>query len=76
MNEIEVVAMFCSVIDMEDGYVNHIAILKESDGYHNHFLYDEYKGKGAAGTRPFIKLDDAKQDVIAHYPDAIEQEVA
>ena len=33
-------------------------------------------GKGAAGTGPFTTLEEAKQDVIAHCPDAVEQEVA
>ena len=32
--------------------------------------------KGAAGTGPFTTLEEAKQDVIAHCPDAVEQEVA
>ena len=46
------------------------------NGFHNHFLYDDDKGKGAAGTGPFTTLEEAKQDVIAHCPDAVEQEVA
>lgn len=69
-------AMFYSTIDMDDGYINHIAIIQEADGFHNHFLYDEDKGKGAAGTGPFATIEDARQDVIAHYPDAVEQEVS
>lgn len=48
-----IVAMFHSALHMDDGYVNHIAIVQDVDGYHNHFLYDEDKGKGAAGTGPF-----------------------
>lgn len=67
-----IVAMFHSALHMDDGYVNHIAIVQDVDGYHNHFLYDEDKGKGAAGTGPFKTIEDAKQDVIAHYPDAKE----
>ena len=63
-----IVAMFHSALHMDDGYVNHIAIVQDVDGYHNHFLYDEDKGKGAAGTGPFKTIEDAKQDVIAHYP--------
>lgn len=69
-------AMFHSTMNMDDGYVNHIAIIQEANGFHNHFLYDEDKGKGAAGTGPFATLEEAKQDVIAHYPDAVEQEVS
>ena len=69
-----IVAMFHSALHMDDGYVNHIAIVQDVDGYHNHFLYDEDKGKGAAGTGPFKTIEDAKQDVIAHYPDAKEKE--
>ena len=65
-----IVAMFHSTLHMDDGYVNHIAIVQGVDGYHNHFLYDEDKGKGAAGTGPFKTIEDAKQDVIAHCPDA------
>lgn len=71
-----VMAMFHSTMNMDDGYVNHIAIIQEANGFHNHFLYDEDKGKGAAVTGPFATLEEAKQDVIAHYPDAVEQEVA
>lgn len=59
-----IVAMFHSALHMDDGYVNHIAIVQDVDGYHNHFLYDEDKGKGAAGTGPFKTIEDAKQDVI------------
>lgn len=70
-----VVAMFQSTLHMDDGYINHIAIIREADGFHNHFLFDEDKGKGAAGTGPFTTIEDARQDVIAHYPDAVEQEV-
>lgn len=69
-------AMYHSTMNMDDGYINHIAIIQEVNGFHNHFLYDEDKGKGAAGTGPFTTLEEAKQDVIAHYPDAVEQEVA
>lgn len=69
-----IVAMFHSALHMDDGYVNHIAIVQDVDGYHNHFLYDEDKGKGAAGTGPFKTIEDAKQDVIAHYPDAERKE--
>lgn len=58
-----IVAMFHSALHMDDGYVNHIAIVQDVDGYHNHFLYDEDKGKGAAGTGPFKTIEDAKQDV-------------
>lgn len=68
-------AMYHSTMNMDDGYINHIAIIQEVNGFHNHFLYDEDKGKGAAGTGPFTTLEEAKQDVIAHYPDAVEQEV-
>lgn len=71
-----IVAMFHSTLHMDDGYVNHIAIVQDVDGYHNHFLYDEDKEKGAAGTGPFKTIEDAKQDVIAHYPDAKEKEIA
>lgn len=71
-----IVAMFHSALHMDDGYVNHIAIVQDVDGYHNHFLYDEDKGKGAAGTGPFKTIEDAKQDVIAHYPDAKEKEIS
>lgn len=70
-----IVAMFHSALHMDDGYVNHIAIVQDVDGY-NHFLYDEDKGKGAAGTGPFKTIEDAKQDVIAHYPDAKEKEIS
>lgn len=69
-------AMYHSTMNMDDGYINHIAIIQEANGFHNHFLYDEDKGKGAAGTGPFTTLEEAKQDVIAHCPDAVEQEVA
>lgn len=69
-------AMYHSTMNMDDGYINHIAIIQEADGFHNHFLYDEGKGKGAAGTGPFATIADARQDVIAHYPDAVEQEVS
>lgn len=71
-----IVAMFHSALHMDDGYVKHIAIVQDVDGYHNHFLYDEDKGKGAAGTGPFKTIEDAKQDVIAHYPDAKEKEIS
>lgn len=53
-----IVAMFHSTLHMDDGYVNHIAIVQDVDGYHNHFLYDEDKGKGAAGTGPFKTIED------------------
>lgn len=33
-----IVAMFHSALHMDDGYVNHIAIVQDVDGYHNHFL--------------------------------------
>lgn len=69
----EIVAMFRSTLNMDDGYINHIAIISESDGFHNHFLYDKDKGKGAAGTGPHITIEDARQDVIAHFPDAVEE---
>lgn len=59
-----------STQNMEPGYINRIAIVQEADGYHNHFLYDEDKGKGAAGTGPFRTLADARQDVLAHFTDA------
>lgn len=68
-----IVAMFHSTLHMDDGYVNHIAIVQDINGYRNHFLYDEDKGKGAAGTGPFKTIEDAKQDVIAHCPDAKEK---
>lgn len=68
----EVVARYQSTMNMEDGYINNIAIIREADGYHNHFLFDEDKGKGVAGTGAFATLEEARQDVIAHYPDAQE----
>lgn len=71
-----IVAMFHSTLHMDDGYVNHIAIVQDVDGYHNHFLYDEDKGKGAAGTGPFKTIEEAKQDIIAHCPDAKEKEIS
>lgn len=37
---------------------------------------NEDKGKGAAGTGPFKTIEDAKQDVIAHYPDEKEKEIS
>ena len=67
-----IVAIFTSTLHMDSGYINNIAILREPDGFHNHFLYDEDKGKGAAGTGPFQTIEDARQDVIAHYPDVKE----
>lgn len=44
-----IVAMFHSALHMDDGYVNHIAIVQDVDGYHNHFLYDEDKEKEPQG---------------------------
>lgn len=61
-----IVAMFHSALHMDDGYVNHIAIVQDVDGYHNHFLYDEDKGKGAAGTGPFRKSPRQGTGITAH----------
>ena len=58
-----IVAMFHSALHMDDGYVNHIAIVQDVDGYHNHFLYDEDKGKGAAGTGPFKTIEERKENL-------------
>ena len=68
-NRIGIVARYQSELNMDPGYVNSIVILHEEDGYHNHFLYDEDKGKGAAGSGPFATLEEARQDLLAHYPD-------
>lgn len=70
----EIAARYQSRYEMQDGYTMNIAIIREADGYHNHFLYDEDKGKGAAGTGAFATLEDARQDVLAHNPDAWEVE--
>lgn len=42
-----IVAMFHSALHMDDGYVNHIAIVQDVDGYHNHFIahYPDAKEK-------------------------------
>lgn len=45
-----IVAMFHSTLHMDDGYVNHIAIVQDVDGYHNHFLYDARHG-GISNTK-------------------------
>lgn len=62
-----IVAMFHSALHMDDGYVNHIAIVQDVDGYHNHFLYDEDKGKGAAGTGPFKTIEDMETEARKEY---------
>lgn len=33
-----IVAMFHSALHMDDGYVNHIAIVQDVDGYHNFMM--------------------------------------
>ncbi|MCD7882555.1 MAG: hypothetical protein LUI87_02435, partial [Lachnospiraceae bacterium] len=72
----EVVARFQSTVAMQDGYVEDIAILQYPSGnFFNHYGYDEERGIGAAIAGPFDTLEDARQTVLAHRPDAQEIEV-
>ena len=57
----KVVARYQSLVMMQEGYIEDIAILQYSDGkFYNHYNYDEEKGTGAAETGPFNSLNDAK----------------
>ncbi|MCD8249670.1 MAG: hypothetical protein LUC60_07445, partial [Lachnospiraceae bacterium] len=69
----EIVARFQSTAAMQDGYVEDIAILQYPNGkFYNHYGYDEERGMGAATAGPFDTLEDARQTVLAHRPDARE----
>lgn len=58
-----IVAMFHSALHMDDGYVNHIAIVQDVDGYHNHFLYDLFLDEEQEELEskygcPMVELDE------------------
>ncbi len=73
VENLEVVARFQSTTAMQDGYVENIAILLYPNGkFYNHYNYDEERGMGAASAGPFDSLEDARQTVLAHRPDAQE----
>ena len=69
----EIVSRFQSTSAMQDGYVEDIVILRYPGGaYYNHYGYDERIGMGAASAGPFETIEDARQAVLAHRPDAKE----
>ncbi|MCD8195561.1 MAG: hypothetical protein LUE24_00050, partial [Lachnospiraceae bacterium] len=69
----EVIARYQSTSAMQVGYVENIAILQYPNGsFYNHYGYDEERGMGAASAGPFDTLEDARQTVLAHRPDAQE----
>lgn len=67
-----IAARYQSTQDMESGYINRIAVIREADGYRNHYFFNEQTGQGTATTGLFATLADARQDVKAHNTDAIE----
>ncbi len=70
----EVVARYQSTSAMQDGYVENIAVLRYPNGkFYNHYGYDEKTQMGASTAGPFDTLDEAKQTVRAHRPDAQEE---
>ena len=67
----EIVARFQSVSDMTEGFIENIAILRYLNGnFYNHYNYKENEGWGTASAGPFETLEDARQAVLAHRPDA------
>ena len=66
-------AYYRSTSQMEDGYVERIAILQYPNGkYYNHYGFDDVRGEGAGSAGPFDTLEDAKRTLKAHRPDAEE----
>ena len=71
-----VVARYHSSTAMQDGYTEEIAIIRYPNGkFYNHYGFDEELGMGAATAGPFDSLEDARQALHAHRPDAQEVEV-
>ena len=71
-----VVARYHSTTAMQDGYTEEIAIIRYPNGkFYNHYGFDEELGMGAATAGPFDSLEDARQALQAHRPDAQEVEV-
>ena len=70
-----VVARYHSTTAMQDGYTEEIAIIRYPNGkFYNHYGFDEELGMGAATAGPFDSLEDARQALQAHRPDAQEVE--
>ena len=70
-----IVARYHSTTAMQDGYTEDIAIIRYPNSkFYNHYGFDEELGMGAATAGPFDTLEDARQALLAHRPDA--QEVA
>lgn len=68
-----IAARFRSTEKMQDGFVEDIAVLETPNGkFYNHYHYDEAAGMGAGTAGPFDTLEDARQTVRAHRPDAQE----
>ena len=71
-----VVARYHSTTAMQYGYTEEIAIIRYPNGkFYNHYGFDEELGMGAATAGPFDSLEDARQALQAHRPDAQEVEV-
>ena len=71
-----VVARYHSSTAMQEGYTEEIAIIRYPNGkFYNHYGFDEELGMGAATAGPFDSLEDARQALHAHRPDAQEVEV-
>lgn len=71
-----VVARYHSATAMQDGYTEEIAIILYPNGkFYNHYSFDAELGMGAATAGPFDSLEDARQALQAHRPDAQEVEV-
>lgn len=71
--EPKIKAYYRSTAGMEDGYVERIAILQYSNGkFYNHYGFDDVRGEGVGSAGPFDTLEDARQTVKAHRPDAEE----
>lgn len=69
----QVVARYQSTMEMQDGYIEDIAILQYPNGkFYNHYGFDEGLGMGAATAGPFDTLEEARGTVLAHRPDAQE----
>lgn len=70
---IETVALYQSASAMQDGFMENIAIQRYPNGmFYNHYGYDDERGMGTATAGGFDTLEDARQTVLAHRPDALE----
>lgn len=71
-----IVARYHSSTAMQDGYTEDIAIIRYPNGkFYNHYGFDEELGMGAGTAGPFDTLEEVRQTLLAHRPDAQEVEV-